>query len=134
MARLQLADRSTIVLLRNDHIHRNVVAKRIYRRNGGLAVADADGARLFGQGGKSPIVEPTPISETISLLVETNDRRDHHIRHKFRAIGGDRNVPELPAPAARRCAKAERSAEHFSPRQRGGRKWRPARGSPRPSL
>jgi len=40
----------------------------------------------------------------------------------------------LPARVARRCAKAERSAEHFSPQQRGGRKWRRARGSPRPSL
>jgi hypothetical protein len=70
------------------------VVKRIDRRDGGLAVADADGARLFGQGGKSPIVERAPISETISLLVETDDRRDHHIRHKFRAIGGNRNVPD----------------------------------------
>ena len=67
------------------------MAKRICR-NGDLAVADA--ARLFGQNGKSPIVKPRPISETISSLVETDDRRDHHIRHRFRVIGGDRNLPD----------------------------------------
>ena len=70
------------------------MGKRIYRRNGGLAVADAEDAGLFRQRGKSPIVERSPISKTISLLVETDDRRDHHIRLKFRAIGGDRNVPD----------------------------------------